>query len=518
MKCSRWWMTFAVLVFVAHPGPDVWGAEPQGPVQPGFGPGALMVQAQEAGPAASSRPDPSTETKSDGQRGFFTRLYSAYGDEFKGTPQAAESGPAPVRRALPSPWDSPPFPSSDYQGYPLIGVPASTKEYPLMKAIYGGSWGDAIRRSRIKAYGWINGSYNWSTSDNSNQPISYWIIPNSIVLDQAILKIDREVDTTQTDHFDWGFRSSNLYGIDYRYMTAGGWFSSQLLKDNQRYGFDPTELFFDAYLPKVAQGMILRVGRWVATPDIETQFAPDNYMGSHTLQFTFDTYTQTGVIATIMLNKQWTIQGAVHAGTDMAPWYKGAVPTGMVGVRWVAEDNNDSFYLVLNNVNTAKFQYFDEDGQRSGHDNFNYVVGTWQHRITQKIHTKTAGIYMWQRDAVLGGTPSLGPVRSFGGGGGLGPTLPGMSTTYGLLNYTMFQISGRDFITVRNEWWRDERGMRSGFAGDYSSHALGLTHQFNDIVMIRPEIGYYHNYTLPAFDQGTDRGMLMIGFDTTFRF
>lgn len=392
-----------------------------------------------------------------------------------------------------------------------------------MKALYGGAWGDAIRTSRIKAYGWINGSYNWSTSDNSNQPISYWIVPRAIVLDQAIIKIDREVDTVQTDHIDWGFRSSNLYGIDYRYMTSGGWFSSQLLKHNQLYGFDPTELFGDLYVPWVAQGMILRVGRWVATPDIETQFAPDNYMASHTLQFTFDTYTQTGVIATVMLNKQWTIQGGVHAGTDMAPWYQGAVPTGMVGVRWVAADNNDSVYLVLNNINTAKFRYFNVDGQPAGHDNFNYVVGTWQHRVNQKIHTKLAGIYMWQYDGVLGGTPSIGPERSFGGGGGLGSNpaqriLPGLSTTYGILNYTMFQISNRDFITVRNEWWRDDRGMRSGYSGNYTTHAVGLTHQFNDVVMIRPEIGYYHNYTRPAFDQGTRQGMLMIGFDTTLRF
>ncbi len=93
--------------------------------------------------------------------------------------------------------------------------------------------------------------------------------------------------------------------------------------------------------------MILRVGRWIACPDIETQFAPDNYMGSHSILFTFDTYTQTGVMATIMLNKQWTVQACINAGNDMAPWYKGAIPCGMFGVRWVSKDNNDSIYAVL---------------------------------------------------------------------------------------------------------------------------------------------------------------------------
>ena len=56
---------------------------------------------------------------------------------------------------------------------------------------------------------------------------------------------------------------------------------------------------------------MVRVGRWIACPDIETQFAPDNYMGTHSLLFTFDTYTQTGVMATFKLNDNWMVQGAI---------------------------------------------------------------------------------------------------------------------------------------------------------------------------------------------------------------
>ena len=47
------------------------------------------------------------------------------------------------------------------------------------------------------------------------------------------------------------------------------------------------------------------------------------------------------------------------------------------------------------------------------------------------------------------------------------------------------------------------RGERSGFATNYSSHTIGISHQFNDLVMIRPEIGFYHSYNVPAFDLGT---------------
>jgi hypothetical protein len=423
----------------------------------------------------------------------------------------------PPRRALPAPFPSPPFPSAEYQGSPLIGVPPNDTVYPLMEAIYHTPWGEAIKKSRIKAYGWINGSGNLSTCRNSNTPDSYWIVPNRFELDQFIFRVEREVDSVQMDHIDVGFRSTFLFGIDYRYMTSGGWTSSQLLKHNNLYGYDFTEQYADVYIPWVAQGMIIRVGRWIACPDIETQFAPDNYMGTHSLLFTFDTYTQTGVMATIMLNKYWTVQAALHAGTDMASWYKGAVPTGMFGVRWVSCDNKDSIYLVLNSINSAKFRRFQMYGQPLGHDNFNYLVGTWQHKFSDDIHTKTEGYFMWQRDAVVGGTPSAGPLESFGGGG-IGADIPGTTWTYGILNYTLFKLSDKDFITVRNEVWRDVDGERCGFPGTFTSHAIGLSHNFNSIVQIRPEIGYYRNWKNPAFDLGKRKGMVLCGFDMTVRF
>jgi hypothetical protein len=426
----------------------------------------------------------------------------------------------PKRRALPAPLPSPPMPTGEWQGYPLIGVPPDTTRYPLMKALQGTWYGDLLDSNRIRIYGWLNASGNLSTSHNSNMPDSYWIYANKFEMDQFLLRVERQVDSVQTDHIDIGFRSSLLVGMDYRYMVAGGWWpgDTQLLKHNFLYGADFTEQYIDVYVPWVAQGMIVRVGRWIACPDIETQFAPDNYLGTHSLLFTFDTYTQTGVMATFKLSDNWMIQGAIHAGTDMAPWYSGATPTGMVGLRWVSSSNNDSIYAVLNDINSAKFRRTTLEGQPAGHDNFNYPVVTWQHRINQQVHTKLEAYYMWQRDAVLGGTPSIGNTKRFGGGGGIGADIPDLARTYGVVNYTMVHISPKDFITVRNEYWRDEEGERSGFAGAYSSHTIGLTHNFSPVFQIRPEIGYYRNWTQPAFDLGTKQGMLLAGFDVTLRF
>src|SRR4029077_8689601 len=312
-----------------------------------------IAQNTSAEKAGSTSEPPSEE-------GFFRRLINAYIDEFK--PATESNEPEPPRRAMPSPWDSPPFPGSEYQGYPLIGIPYSTKEWPLQKALAGTALGQFLKDNRIYVYGWITASANLSSSSKSNSPDSYWLTPNNALLDQFIFRVERPVDSVQKDHIDVGFRSTFLYGSDYRYMTAGGWFSDQLLKHNQLYGFDPTEQYVDVYVPWIADGTVIRVGRWIATPDIETQFAPDNYLGSHSLLFTFDTYTQTGFMVSHQLGPRWMVQWGVHAGTDMAPWYKGATPTGFLAVRWVAPGNNDSIYLVLNSINDAKFQRFTENG------------------------------------------------------------------------------------------------------------------------------------------------------------
>jgi Putative beta-barrel porin-2, OmpL-like. bbp2 len=201
----------------------------------------------------------------------------------------------------------------------------------------------------------------------------------------------------------------------------------------------------------------------------------------------------------------------------MAPWYAGAVPTGMFGVRWVSKDNNDSFYTVLNAINNAEFRYFDLRGQPAGHHNYNIIQTTWQHRFNERIHTKTEAYLMWERNAAVGGTPSIGPFQ-FNSGGGLGPTVPGLSLTYAVLNYTMFQISPKDFLTVRNEWVKDEHGTRYGFAGNYTSNTIGWTHYFSPVFQVRPEIGYYRNWNNPAFDNGMRKDMLLAGVDVILRF
>ena len=111
-------------------------------------------------------------------------------------------------------------------------------------------------------------------------------------------------DTTQKDHVDWGFNVTNIYGLDYRYTIMKGIFSDQLLAKNRTYGYDVPTFYGDIYFPQIAEGMNVRVGRYLSVPDIETQMAPGNWLYTHSLLYIFDPFTQMGVVNTVKLNDQ----------------------------------------------------------------------------------------------------------------------------------------------------------------------------------------------------------------------
>ena len=204
----------------------------------------------------------------------------------------------------------------------------------------------------------------------------------------------------------------------------------------------------------------------------------------------------------------------------MAPWYPGATPTGFLGLRWASDSNRDSIYTCLNNINTAKFRTFEEYGELVGHDNFNYIVSTWTHKFTESgsIHTNTEAYYMWQFDAHVGGTSSVAPRRTSSAAAGLGRRFPATPRPTAC-STTPSSSSRRRTISPS----ATNTGLIRRASGPVSptptrATAIGLSHNFNDLYQIRPEVGYYRGYWQPAFDDGQKMGEWIIGFDSTIRF
>jgi len=395
-----------------------------------------------------------------------------------------------VIRLLPSPLPSPPFPTADWDGAPLIGTEGN----------------------KFKIYGWADVGGNISSSKHSNAPTSYDLIPNSVVLDQVGVKFDKQPNTAQRDHFDWGFLSTTIFGTDYRYTLAKGYFSDQLLEHNNKYGFDPAELYGLFYFPKVADGMILKVGRYISPADIEAQWATDNYLYSHSLMFTVDPFTFTGAQATFKLGSYWQLEAGAHFGNDMAPWVNSARLNGLLMFRWVSRNNNNSLYGGINSLGSGEYNH--------EHDDLQMVVLTWGHKFDETFHTMTEAYYMWENHALTGGTVINGPAHEFLEGVGPGVPIPGTATAQGFVNYFQVLFDKKDYLSIRNDLLNDPQANRTGFKTLYTTHTVGFVHYFTDKIRVRPEVRYERAYAkgVTPYDNGAKKDQYTAAMDLIVRF
>ena len=448
---------------------------------------------------------PATQASLETAKPFFLRLTDAYLQDWH--PNQAE-GPNAPRRGYAGPLNSPPFPSSDYSvgGTPVIGAP-DTQTYPLMESLNQ-------NRSRIKIYGWFNTGFNISTSNRgagANSPAAYYYTPNRLTPDQQVLYIERLPDTVQTTHFDWGFRFAQLYGQDYRYTTAKGILSDQLLVKNHRSGYDPVMYYLDLYFPKVAQGMNVRIGRYISLPDIEAQLAPNNYTYSHSLLYTIDPYTQTGVVASIKLSDHWLVQAGISDGNDVALWTPDAQPTGTACVDFTWRSGGDALYTCANAINDGKYAY----------NNLQSYYETWYHKINATWHTDTEFWYMYQRDVpnIAGNvanpvTPETGANGAFCKPGQLRCYAPELA----LANYVEKELDHHNYLSFRNEFVNDIRGQRTGYQTKYSEHLISYGHWVGSTVLIRPELRLEHSYNAAAYDNGHKTTQFIVAGDITYHF
>ena len=456
--------------------------------------GCGLCSAQQSEPQLPEAPKPDT-TKS-----FLVRWAEFYRQDWFG-PAPSSPAPAPARRGVPSPLDSPPFPNSDwsYGGSPVIGEP-DTNSYPLMTATNGAN-------SRTKIYGWIDPSLNFSTSTNRNAPEANDVYSNRFELNQLVLYAERLPDSVQRDHVDWGYHLTALYGTDYRYTTAKGYGSGQWVNDQRQYGFDPTLEYLDIYVPQVAQGMNLRVGRFISVPGIEAQLAPNNYIFSHSLLYAIDPFTDTGLMATVKLNDHWLVQLGITAGHDVAPWTSDAKPSGTACVSYTTTSVNDNYYVCANGINDGKYAY----------NNLQQYDATWYHKFSKTVHMATESWYMYERDVpALSGTipPEPGANAAYCLSGEQRCTAP----EYAIVNFLQKEISGHDFFSLRSDFLDDKKGQRTGYATRYSENTIMWGHWIGSTIQLRPELRFERAWDRPAFDNGQHHNQLTAASDLIFHF
>ncbi len=510
---------------------------------------AAAAEADEAQSALATAAAPGSPSRADGpadgckkgseQAGFFERLKDSYASHVAWNGGDATAPPARVVGGAEVPESNPPWPYSTWNvgGSQTIGV-ENLYSNALMDAIYCGHNGRRWKDSRITIYGWIEPGANLSTSRTSfnyvtgtggNYPAAYSFEPNTVQLDQVAIYFERTADEVQRDHFDWGGRLALLYGADYKYTFSNGVFSNQYLDSARRNGLDPVMYYLDFWFPQVADGLNLRIGRYISIPDIEAQLAPNNITYSHSLLYTYDPYTQHGAVGTIKLNWNWQVQLELSAGNDVAPWLKSERHlTPAACVIWTSTSGRDSIYPCMNGLNDGNWRW----------NNIQHAATTWYHKFDDHWHMDSEAWYMWEShtpnvsnlDPATGGVAQIAaryPYATYGAPSGAQCT-PALVTCYSyewaLVNYVNYQAGVRDIFTFRSDYLNDARGQRTGFKSRYYEFGLGYTHWVGDAIELRPEIRFEHARDADAYDNPTSvagagkNSQLLLAADVVFHF
>ncbi len=514
---------------------------------------SLAGAAAPAAPDCSKNPDPYTNyacLDAAIGTGVLDRFINYYSLEMGhgGPPSDPNAPPSRIADWPATPETTPPMPFTEwpYGGTTALGVtrPGSI-DSPLMVAIANTSTGQWLNDNHFQIYGWVDPGMNISSNTQrpaGNAPIAYAYTPNTVQLDQAVLYVDRFPDTVQTDHIDWGMRLSAIYGENYRYTTAYGIYSDQLLKHNNQNGYDFPMVYGEIYVPFVFQGMMIRIGRYISLPDIEAQLAPNNYMYTHSLTYAVDNYTNEGVVVSTALTKNLILQTGISVGTEAPPWHlddkinnpypntattpnplypgktfskdPGAqLPTYTVCLRYGWNNGSDNIQPCANGINDGRY----------GYNNLQWYGITYYHKFSDHWHLDTEFYREYQRGVPNNQNPEVQTIYA-NGGTPFSPqfirfnapnlahckndivltcTAVGIGAT-GYLNYSPDPLNNFSF---RPEYYADDQGQRTGTAADYYEFSFGWQHWLSPQIEMRPEVGYYRSIDAIAFNANPTHGI-----------
>jgi hypothetical protein len=526
--------------------------------------------------------------------GILERFFNYYALEYGHGTAPADPNAPPSRRDY-WPRAAATIPPLAYSEWPAgatqyIGVtrPLSGADSPFMVATANTDFGKWMADNHLQMYGWVEGGFNLSTNPGqgkdgkfANNPVSYTYSSNAADLNQAVLYFERLPDTVQTDHIDWGFRLSGLYGNDYRYTNSYGLGSYQYNKHNLANGWDVPMEYVDIYDPFILEGFNLRIGRYISIPDIEAQLAPNNLTYTHSLTYAWDNYTNNGIVGSLQVTKNIMFQLGVDDGTETPIWHAGLKEKNLysqagaqsylnanypgfmapatdplypgstfakdpgnqpslvtcVQIKW----NNgwDNFYPCIDGINKGDW----------GYNNIQWHGFTYYHRFNDQWHVDFESYYLSAHDVGNARNPVTQAIIA-AGGTPFSPqyiqtnstNLVACKSTTALtcdvwtasalmyLNYTPDALNNWSF---RLEYYNDPQGWRTGVGGydlhgtEFFDTALSWQHWLSPQIEFRPEISYWKSFEAKAFNAynngstvlpGTKSEMVEFAADVTIHF
>jgi hypothetical protein len=254
--------------------------------------------------------------------------------------------------------------------------------------------------------------------------------------------------------------------------------------------------------------MNIRIGRFISIPGIEAQLSPNNYFFSHSLLYSVDPFTDTGVLLTTQLNPQWLVQAGVTSSHDVAPWATSDAKPSFTGcVSYTTKSVNDNFYLCANGINNGEYAY----------NNLQQYDGTWYHKFGSTWHAATEVYAMYQRD-VPSVSGAIAPEPNTSGAVCQAGQPRCFAPEWAVVNYLNKQLEPHDFLGFRSDLLNDKKGQRTGYNTKYTETTVSYNRWVGTTIQIRPELRFDHAWDRNAYDRGTKQSQFTAAADVILHF
>ena len=374
--------------------------------------------------------------------------------------------------------------------------PPATAPAPglLMTALGKAGIAGPLNKARINIYGYAeSGYFHDFSAPGSLGPtyVGYNSFKNTVILDKISLNIERTVDPTKKA-FDVGFHAEGIYGADAAFIHSNGMMDTQ----TGRNQWDLLQAYVDVTLPGLPARV--RVGKWIELAGFE-QFSANIYGAfsdparafySYSYQFFYaEPGTQTGALATFVLNPLWTFDAGITRGWNQSTRDANDSLDFLGRVTFTPSDTTSIIFVMTEGPEfpTGVGKNLPPGGHSDWWTALDLVM---THKVSGKLNLGLGFDYV--------GAPRI-------------PGLPsGIKQWGGMAGYVSFAINPHVTLNTRLEWYKDAaNGYSTGAAvnANYHEATVGLAikpfpaDHILSHMLFRPEVRYDHS-DRPVFNGG----------------
>jgi Putative beta-barrel porin-2, OmpL-like. bbp2 len=378
---------------------------------------------------------------------------------------------------------------------PAATPPSATEPAPatapapglLMSALGKAGIAEPLNKAGINIYGYVEGGYmyDFTASGIHDGPtfIQFNSFKHTAILDKISLNVERTVDPTKKT-FDMGFRVEGIYGADAALIHSNGMWDTQ----TGRNQWDLLQAYVDVTLPYLP--VRLRVGKWIELAGFE-QFSANIYgafgdparaLHSYSYQFLYaEPGTQTGALATYVLNPQWTFDAGFTRGWNQSTRDANDVLDFLGRVTFAPSDKTSIIFVM-----TEGPEFPIGVGKNLPPSDNSHWWTALDLVVTQKI-TDALSLGLGFDYVETPHIPGLtGGVKQWGGVAG----------------YASYALDPHFTLNTRLEWYEDDaKGFSTGapVSANYDEATLGVaikpfpTNNILSGLLFRPEVRYDHS-------------------------